>query len=370
MRLALLASAESIHTVRWANALADRGLAVDLLSLHAPSSQLASSVRCHRLPFAPPHGYLLAAPALHRLLRRLRPDVLHTHYAGGYGTLGRLAHFRPQVLSVWGSDVFDVPNRSALHRQVIVRNLRRAEIVCSISRVMAERVKQLTAGAVCPAIVPWGVETTRFAPVVPDSEQAEIVIGTVKSLRPKYGIDTLLGGFARCRSRLQAENRSFADRLRLRIVGEGPQRQELVQLAATLGIAEVTDFVGPVEHCGVPSELNRLDVYVAVSRMDSESFGVAVIEASACGRPVVVSDAGGLPEVVVDGQTGIVVPRENPERLADALVELVEREDLRRELGGRGRLHVQAHYEWNDCVDEMIAVYQKLLGQRISRHAA
>ena len=65
-------------------------------------------------------------------------------------------------------------------------------------------------------------------------------------------------------------------------------------------------------HTSVPQELARLDIYVALSRMDSESFGVAIIEAGVAGRPVVVSDAGGLPEVTIDGVTGLVVPREDP----------------------------------------------------------
>jgi L-malate glycosyltransferase len=144
---------------------------------------------------------------------------------------------------------------------------------------------------------------------------------------------------------------------RLLIVGDGPQRDELVQLAAQLGITERTRFVGAVAHSDVPHWLHQLDIYAAPSRLDSESFGVAVIEAGACGLPVAVSDAGGLPEVVVDGETGLVVPRDDVPALQAALKRLVLDAALRDRLGAAGRLHVEREYEWGRCVDLMERCY-------------
>src|SRR4029079_16830863 len=105
----------------------------------------------------------------------------------------------------------------------------------------------------------------------------------------------------------------------------------LEQLGNRLDLSSVATFVGAVTYDQVPAELNQLDIYVAASRR--ESFGVAVIEASACERPVIVSDTGGLPEVVTHGKTGFIVPRENPAKLADATLELIRRPDLRIEFG-------------------------------------
>src|SRR5690606_38202825 len=103
--------------------------------------------------------------------------------------------------------------------------------------------------------------------------------------------------------------------LRLRIVGDGPDRRELESRAAPLGNA--VQFVGAVPHDDVQQQLQLIDIYVAASR--KESFGVAVIEASACGLPVVVSDADGLSEVVDDGVTGLVVRGASPLALANAI---------------------------------------------------
>ena len=77
------------------------------------------------------------------------------------------------------------------------------------------------------------------------------------------------------------------------IVGEGADRQALVELATDLGIGDVTQFVGAIPYAEVPECLNNIDIYAALSRLDSESFGVAIIEASACGLPVVGERIGG-----------------------------------------------------------------------------
>ena len=91
------------------------------------------------------------------------------------------------------------------------------------------------------------------------------------------------------------------------------------------------------------------------------TFGVAVIEAGACALPVVVSDAGGLPEVVRDGETGLVVPREDVPALQAALKRLVLDEALRRRIGRAGREHVAREYAWEVCVDRMMACYEATL---------
>lgn len=364
MRIAILANASNVHTVRWANALAESGFQVEVLSAHGFSPALSHKVHLHSLRLSRKWGYLLNVRRLRRLLRTIQPEVLHAHYASGYGTLGRLSAFHPFVLSVWGADVYDFPRKSPLHRRLVIRNLRCADRTCSTSFTMAQQCQKLCPLLTDIRVISFGTKLDVFVPQPKQSHAEEIVIGTVKTLSAKYGIDTLLRGFATCRSALQRDVPELAARLRLRIVGAGPLRRSLGQLAVTLGIADATIFVGAVPHSAVPDELREMDIFVAVSRLDSESFGVAVVEASACGLPVVVSDAGGLPEVVRDGQTGIVIPRDDPPALAAALQDLIQNDSRRRQLGEMGRRHVAANYDWRNNVDQMMAVYRELLGQK------
>ena len=363
MKLLMLAPASVIHTQRWVEALHGRGVQLVLATQHDPASWRAPvGVKVVRLPHCGTPGYFRNVPALRRLLRDERPDLLNAHYASGYGTTAALAGFRPWLLSVWGSDVYDFPYESGIKGRLkgwlLRRNLRQADAVTSTSEAMARQVRRLVPDIGPVAVTPFGVDTDRFAPR-PQPHDG-IVIGTVKTLAPKYGIDLLLRAFAQLRS---AADPSAA--LSLVIVGDGPQRAELEALSRTLGIAAHVRFVGAVPHAEVPQWLNRFDLYVAASRLDSESFGVAVLEASACGLPVVVSDVGGLPEVVVQGETGSVVPREDVAALAQAIARLVVAPELRRRLGAAGRERVLAHYGWPHSIDAMLRCFERV----VARHA-
>lgn len=99
---------------------------------------------------------------------------------------------------------------------------------------------------------------------------------------------------------------------------------------------------------------------VSVSVSDSESFGVAVIEASACAKPVVVSNVGGLPEVVEDGVTGIIVPPRDPEATAEAIENLILSQDLRTKMGTEGRKRVGRLFDWDKNVKQMAKIYQAI----------
>ena len=343
MRIALLGPANSIHLQRWAHALVQRGHAVSVLSQHAcDRALLPSAANVFMLPRSGTLGYFANAWRARELLTRWKPDVLNAHYASGYGTTAALCGVRPSLLSVWGSDVYDFPYESVLKGRLIRGNLRRATAIASTSHAMARQVQRLTPERAEIAVTPFGVDLGRFAPDPSRRTPGQLTIGIVKSLAPKYGIDLLLRAFA-----------GLPESCRLLVVGDGPQRAELEALARDLGIAARTEFVGTVPHAEVPAWLNRFDIYAAPSRLDSESFGVAVIEASACALPVVVSDAGGLPEVVRDGQTGLVVPRDDVPALQAALMRLVLDAALRGRLGQAGRALVEREYEWGHCVDLM-----------------
>jgi len=365
MKIALLSSLLSIHTVRWANAFAERNHDVYVISAksHCETTHgVSPKVNIVPLPYSSPHGYFLNAITLKKTLKQINPDVLNAHYASGYGTLGRLSAFHPYVLSVWGSDVFDFPFKSRYHMALIRKNLLAADLVCSTSNVMAQQTLKI-----CPEIqrievTPFGVDTQIFKPL-PDCRNPEyITIGTVKTLAHKYGIDTLLHAFALACSEMKKIDPG--KKLRLLIAGDGPEKFKLQELARSLKIESQCIWVGKVPHSEVPKILNQLDIYVALSRLDSESFGVAIIEASACGIPVVVSDAGGLPEVVEGEKTGFIVPRESVEEAKNVLFLLLQKPALRENMGKNGRLFVQEHYEWILCV---AAMEQNLLNFRIHR---
>lgn len=361
MRLCYLASATSIHTAKWLNYFSSKGHHVDVLSFE-PAKNLDASVQVHLLGNKWPlrMHYFSYGPAVRRLLTRIQPDILHAHYASGYATLGRFAGFHPYVVSVWGSDVFDFPKKSVVHRYIIRENLNSADRVCSTSAMMAEQIRPYCKTPV--TVTPFGVDCQQFRPLQNDAQAGgEFVVGIVKALEPKYGVEYLVRGFA-----IASKRNGKQSKMRLRIVGDGSLRQPLEDLATDLGIAAQTEFLGFISHDDVPKVLSQFSVFVAPSILESESFGVAVLEASACGVPVVVSRIGGLPEVVQDRVTGLMIPPRDANAIAAVLEELREDKFLRAKLGRNGRDFVLQNYEWSENATRMERVYDSLLSDEVT----
>lgn len=359
MRVALGAPASVVHTVRWANGLSRLGHSVHILTGHGRSEELRPVVEVTELPGPRPVCFFNGV-VVRRWLRRVSPDVFHCHYASSYGLLQALSGFHPTILSVWGTDVYEVPDRTILHRQLVRTNLRLADKVCSTSHVMAKVTRRLAGNDLDIEVVPFGVDVTRFYPTGSQGNKNDdrFVIGTVKTLEDIYGVDTLLRAFARVQETIACDQPRVANQLHLRIAGGGVQEAELRGLAEELGIRSETEFLGQIPHECVPRVLRSLDIYCAFSRR--ESFGVAVLEAMACGLPVVVSDVDGFREVVTPAEDALVVPRDRPDAAADAILQLVRSEELRLQLARAGRQSVTENYSWNASLRKMNKIYSGL----------
>lgn len=368
MKILLLSNACNAHTIKWARGLASEGLKVCIFGLERYHGQYynayptISVVGSDQSVTHDGEGslsklrYLAALPQLRKLIDEFRPDILHAHYASSYGLLGALSGFHPFILSVWGSDIFSFPNKSSLHRNILRFNLSKADKVLSTSHVMARETQRYTTQRI--TVTPFGVDLDEFREKPVDSLFApgDLVIGTVKALEQAYGIPYLIQAFKLVCSRHPRLP------LKLLIVGGGSMHVALQGLVDDLGLHERVTWTGRVPYDEVSRYHNMLSISVFPS--NSESFGVAAIEASACGRPVVVSDVGGLPEVVEDGVTGLVVPTRDIRALAEAIGRLVLDEALRRRMGGAGRERVRELYNWNYSVRQMIDIYEGIVQTR------
>jgi glycosyltransferase involved in cell wall biosynthesis len=349
VRILYLGSGRSIHVIRWVRAIAARGHDVYFATQAKLREPIPECAGVEILPNSGVLGYLFNVRAFRRLTERLRPDVIHVHYATGYGMLARLAAgSAPIVLTVYGSDVLDFPHLGRWHRALLIKNLRSARVITSASRAMADAIRELLPAAKI-FVVPFGVDTSKFRPILQASSADALIVGTVKGLDPVYGVDLLLRAFSLL-------PRRGTQPLKLVIGGCGPAMSDLRALSEKLGIARDVTFLGDVPHDEVPRVLGTFTVYAALSRR--ESFGVAVAEASACGIPIVATRVGGLPEVVLDGVTGLLVPPEDARAAADAIARLLADSQARSAMGMAGRDFVRKTYKWDLCVDAMLEVYR------------
>ena len=366
MKILFLSDGSSVHTKRWINSTVENGHVVHLFSL-APVN--AADYPAHDFTFTDfalqkragglsKLKYLKVLPELKKVVKQFNPDILHAHFATSYGLLGSLCGFHPFILSVWGSDVFDFPQKSFLHKAVLKHNLKSADKILSTSNVMAVETKKYTDKEI--EVTPFGINTDLFKPEkvsrkdsTPFSED-DVVVGTIKWLESKYGIEYLIRAFYAVSSKHPELP------LKLLIVGDGSERTNLENLVSELGLDGKVYFTGRADYSKVPYLHKVIDVYVALSVLDSESFGVAIVEAESCGKPVVVSDVGGLPEVVENSVTGFVVERKNAEAAAEKLEKLVIDPELRKSMGNAGRERVLKLYDWNENVAQMMRIYDKI----------
>ncbi|MEO0235321.1 MAG: glycosyltransferase [candidate division WOR-3 bacterium] len=370
MKVLILGNLNSVHTVRWINALNDEGLDVyafglsgaDNREIQIPIDKVrdAGIHECASCSTLTKIKYLSALIKLKEFIRSCDPDILHAHFASSYGLLGALSGFHPYVVSVWGADVYNFPRNSFLNREVIKFILMQSDVITSTSKVMAIETRKYTKKQI--HVVPFGVDTSIFKPtnVCSIFREDEIVIGTIKALEKKYGIDVLIKAFHILKTRLGNYP------LKLLIVGGGSQESELKNLVRVLGLERDVVFTGKVRHSEVARYHNMITIFAALSIDESESFGVAVVEAMACGRPVVVSRVGGLPEVVEDGVTGFVVPPMNPEAAASALQNLITNPELRKKMGLKALERVKSFYDWRSNVKMMIRIYESIYANRLN----
>lgn len=357
MKIAILAPSKSIHTHKWALFYQSRGLDIKVYTFKDHySEENAKQVPTEILPKLLPGkaSYLAAAPALKKMLKEWNPDILHSHFISSYGLLGALVNYKKYFVSVWGKDIFVFPRKSKLNQKLIEFTLGKATAICSTSKIMAKETNLYTNRPIY--VTPFGVDIETFHPAI-NAEDADdkIIVGTVKALEDKYGIADLVRGFAYFHKEFPNSE--------LLITGDGPQRKEYEQLAKELEIEAVTKFTGRVPNTEVPNIIRKMTIFAVPSTEDSESFGVAAVEAMACGIPVVVSNAGGLPEVVVQNVTGIVTDKESPEQLATAFKKLARSSELRTSMGAAGVAHVKENYSWIDNANYMLSLYEKYTGK-------
>ena len=154
--------------------------------------------------------------------------------------------------------------------------------------------------------------------------------------------------------------------VRYAVAGIGPDRERLEKLVHKRGLGDRVRFLGGVSDHDLPAFYNLASVYVGASRraerIGVEGFGISLVEASACGLPVVAGNSGGIPDAVRDGETGFLVPPEDTAAFADAISRLLGDTALARRLGENGRRAVEAHFNWDRVVRDLRSIEGEFAG--------
>lgn len=310
---------------------------------------LPPGVEGFELPYGGMKGYFLDSFSLRKLWKRYKPDVVFVHYASGFGLLSRLSCIHPVALSCYGSDIFEFPRLNKINYLLLRDILKHADCLQSTSYAMAEEVRSILGKPENPVdIIPFGVNVNVFRRTH-NKRHNRPVIGFIKSLYQIYDVPLLINAFSICYKQLEKKPE-------LRIYGDGPLKGDLEILAKQLGVDADVHFMGRVSNDSIPEVLSEMDILINSSYQ--ESFGVNILEAMACEVPVIATDCVGPKEIMLDGETGIILKDRNPETMAASMINLLGDDILRESMGKAGRIRVLDKYDWNKNV---LSLEQSLL---------
>jgi glycosyltransferase involved in cell wall biosynthesis len=309
---------------------------------------------------------LLTLLELIRVVRAFRPNIVETHTAKA-GMLGRLAAVLarrqpPLVIHTYHGHVlrgYFGPLKTGAFRLIERWLARLSDCLVGVSSATVEELVEI---GVAPrekfAVVPLGLDLDPFLALGLDREPAfreevgagaeEVLFTFTGRLVPIKRPDLMLRSLARARRGGAAA--------RVAVVGDGLMRPQLESLTESLGCADAVDFLG------YRRDLARIasGSDAALLTSDNEGTPVALIEAAAAGRPAVSTDVGGVADIVVDG-SGLLAPAGDEAALAALIAQLAAEPERRRQMGARAREHVAARFTTARLLDDIQALYSRLL---------
>lgn len=301
-----------------------------------------------------PHGLGIAAPGMLVDAWRSRPDVVHAHAFGYFptwvGRLIRATHRIPLVITPHSNEGTGTAASRLYASATAWATLRGADRVIALTRGEAQR---LTRWGIEPGrvrVLPNGIDLDEFPArvPVPAATQSPIVLYVGRLYPEQKGLDTLIPAFAELSRSRPAE---------LRLVGEDWGGVELVRrLAKDHRVAERVRILGVLSRADVLKEYASATVFVLPSHFDSSPF--VLLEAMASGLPIVATRVGGVPDVVVEGSTALLVPPGDPSALADALERVLSDPSLAARFGTAGR-HRAEEFSW----PRILPQYLQLIGE-------
>lgn len=298
-----------------------------------------------------------------RALRRYDVEIVNTHApVPGLADVATLVAGDRAVVQTYhaGSMVKDGGRLDGLlrgyERHVLHRLFRRADAVVAVSRT------SLAHAVPGSHVIPPGVDTDVFTPSAQEWGRTLLYVGRLDRSSAWKGVDVLLRAFA-----LVAADDPEAD---LHVVGSGDAIDDHRALAASLAVADRVRFSGHLEGSELVAAYQYARVLVLPSLTEAESFGMTLIEAMACARPVIASDVGGIPDVVQDGVQGLLVPPGDAPALAAACRTLLADDASCAAMGERGRRRVEQAYAWPAQTAAYLALFRDLLPQPRNRSVA
>jgi glycosyltransferase involved in cell wall biosynthesis len=353
LKICYLADARSGHTRRWVEYFAKEH-EIDLITFSYTKKEdtfvpeevyIKMGVRVHKV--SKPMPFLLFAPfKIRRLIKKIKPDIVHAHYVTQYGFCGAISGFHPLIVSPWGSDIVSDPEKSKIHKFLVKYALKNADVVPAEDKVMKNRLIELkcSEGKIAPLRIA-SVDTNEFTPSrrsdllqkALGTENDFLVIDT-RSSAPIYHLDVFIRAIPLVTKEIP--NVKFILISRPGMVREN---QKIKDLVSKLDIEDRIVFLDIIPHSKMPEYLASVDLYVDtfVNIVNNNiidkgnGIGIATLEAMACATPQILPDR--IEVTSGDLYQGLTYRPLDSQDLADKIIRLLQNEKLRKQIGNKSR---------------------------------
>jgi glycosyltransferase involved in cell wall biosynthesis len=377
MIITYIADARSIHTRRWCEYIAGLGHQVHLVSFKPYQDHSAGFV-LHHLEFKHQKSargleyFYRARQAVRAILQSIQPDVLHAHYVQGPGHLGLLSGWRPLVVTAWGSDIYRHNHYSLAGRLLSRLTMRQADLLTCDSQDLKQAMVRLGAPASRIKVIQFGIDTEHFKPGLDTAamrkqlgvEEYWPIIVSPRAMQPVYNIDVLV----QCLNDIRREFPRSMLLIKDTSV-DTAYREKVVSLIDSLKLKQHVKFVGYTPYGDMAYLYNLADVVVSMAKSDGTPM--SVLEAMACGRPVVASDLPSLREWITTNENGYLVdPADSKEITASICRGVMLEDEVKQQWAKRNRLIILERGDQRENMARMEYYYQMLSKQKGSNLAA
>jgi glycosyltransferase involved in cell wall biosynthesis len=353
MRICYLANAQSIHSQRWAKHFANRGHEVTVISFQFGKIEGVRVISLSGRDSVSRPMIVRLLPKVRKIVREIKPDILHAHYVTSYGLAGAVSGWRPFIATAWGGDVLIEPEQLFFYRVMVRWVLSRADLITSMAEYMTVFMKKRGYGTLEKILtLPFGIDKEQFHPGYRTRRHGEgppIVIST-RHLLPEYDVETLIRAIPLVLK--QCSDTRFV------IVGDGALRPSLEELVHHLGIQRNIEFLGKVPYEEMPRLLGEADIFVTTSILDGNN--ISLNEAMACGTFPIVSDIPANREWIEGGKNGLIFPVGDTPRLAEAIVQAIQKSKWWEVAAEQNWAIVSERGSWIKNMAKMEDHYQRL----------
>ena len=361
MRLAFLSIGRHIHTERWIKWFALQGHECHLLTVQ-PGDVEGVTVHDITSTSGPkPLRYYYSLNKVKKILNEIQPDLLNTHFLTGYGYWGHFSNFQPNILTVWGDDVYVTPFENPLKKWLAQSALGSCRALTGDSADILEKSVELGADPKESYRVLWGVDFEKFLPFDAGHwrrdlgfEDDDILYFSPRSYtQPYYNIDTVIAAAAKVAA--------LEPRARFLFAGYEGDPEPFRAKAREAGIEEVMAMVGRLPHDEFATALNACDVFISVPSVDATA--VSLLEAMSCGSGIIISSLPSSMEWITHGESGLIVTPRSVDELAEAMIKFAKDETFRRTAGEKALATALKYAGFDANMEFVETIFRHAIGE-------